>query len=69
MNQNSQAYRDARARARAAIKAKLVDSNVEYPNGWHGGWLTPGNDKSADSMLDDIACMATRAVLGMDAAE
>lgn len=66
MDTESQAYRDAWARVRAAIKAELVDDNMEYPEGWHGGWLSPGDDEAADAMLDDLACMATRAAFGIE---
>lgn len=65
MDTDSQAYKDAWARVRAAIKAELVDESMDYPEGWHGGWLNPDDDASADHMLDDLACMATRAVFGI----
>lgn len=44
---------------------ELMDANTDYPR-WSDGWLTPGSDESADSMLDDIACMATRAAFGIE---
>ncbi len=65
MSPDSQAYKDAWARVRAAIKMELMDVNTDYPR-WSDGWLTPGSDESADSMLDDIACMATRAAFGIE---
>jgi hypothetical protein len=66
MDANSQAYRDAWARVRAAIKTEIVDKNMEYRKGWHRGWLIPASDQAADAMLDDLACMATHAAFGID---
>jgi hypothetical protein len=48
---------------RESIKAELVDDNMEYPEGWSGGWLVPGSDSAADAMLDDITEVALRAAL------
>lgn len=66
MSPDSQAYRDAHARVRAALKDELVDTNMQYSEGWHGGWLCPSSERSADAMLDDMACMAVRAAFGID---
>lgn len=66
MSPDSQAYKDAWARVRAAIKDELVDANMEYPQGWSGGWLVPHDDNAANSMLDDLACMALRAAFGIE---
>ena len=69
MDKNSQAYQDAFARIRAAIKSELVDENMSYPEGWHGGWLHPGTENTAEYMLDDIAAAATRAAFGIESSD
>jgi hypothetical protein len=46
---------------RDAIKRELVDANMDYPEGWHGGWLSPGSDDMADAMLNGLADVAVDA--------
>lgn len=50
----TQASPQLRQRVRDAIKDRLVDSSIKYPEGWHGGWLVPDDDAGADGLLDDI---------------
>lgn len=51
---------------RAAIKDEIVDRNMDYPEGWHGGWLSPGSEGAADSMLNGLADIAIEAAFALD---
>ncbi len=51
---------------RSAIKDELVDRNMDYPEGWHGGWLSPGSDAMGDAMLNGLADVAIEAALALD---
>lgn len=50
MHENSQAYKDAWSRVRAAIEKSLIDSRVQ----------------ANQYALDDAACWAVRAAFGME---
>lgn len=55
MHVDSQEYKAFHEITKLAIKDVLVDNNMEYPEGWSGGWLIPSDDEAADNMLDDMA--------------
>lgn len=49
------------SKVRAAIKARLVDDNIPE-HGLADNWLVPGDDNSAENMLDDMAEAALTAI-------